>query len=343
MGQLISNIGLRLCLACSEEDSAAILAAANWEAARLKSPPEALINNSSGSKSANIVFRVPKADDALRKEHLVRMWQLAQERGLNPETKVFDGSRLSPIPSREEWLDEGTTSFGNPALLLGRRLDYEANIESWQLAKRPGANLLIAAPDATIRIGLIQAIAQSFRWVYPEGRLLLLHCRPDDEDGWSTWSDSEATPEILSQEWDGELVPTERKSFTTPTLLLIDCLDFAKSLHSGVGIGTKASPVAAAFKRTLEEGPPQECWTVAFADNWPRVSTLCKELLPLFQFRVGFGLNEDHAGGLASGGYEKVKGLDHPHRAIFVDQHQNRRSWFRPFAPADATKEDVHG
>ena len=40
---------------------------------------------------------------------------------------------------------------------------------------------------------------------------------------------------------------------------------------------------------------------------------------------------------------EKVKGLDHPHRAIFVDQHQNRRSWFRPFAPADATKEDFHG
>jgi chromosome segregation ATPase len=28
---------------------------------------------------------------------------------------------------------------------------------------------------------------------------------------------------------------------------------------------------------------------------------------------------------------------------LFVDQHQNRRSWFRPFAPADATKEDVHG
>lgn len=343
MGQLISNIGLRLCLACSEEDSAAVLAAANWEAARLKSPPEALINNSSGSKSANIVFRVPKADDTLRKEHLVRMCQLAQERGLNLETKVFDGSRLSPIPSRDEWLDEGTTLFGNPALLLGRRLNYEANIESWQLAKRPGANLLIAGPDATIRIGLIQALARSFRWVYPEGRLLLLQCRLDDEGAWAAWSDSITTPEILSQEWDGELVQTERKSFPTPTLLLIDCLDFTKNLHAGVGIGTKASPVAAAFKRTLEEGPPQEFWTVAFADNWPRVSTLCKELLPLFQFRVGFGLNEDHAGGLASGGYEKVKGLDHPHRAIFVDQHQSRRSWFRPFAPTDTMKEDFHG
>ena len=343
MGQLISNIGLRICLACSEEDSAAVLAAANWEAARLKSPPEALINNSSGSKSANIVFRVPKADDALRKEQLFRMRQLAQEGDFNTETKIYDGSRLPQIPSLDEWLDKGKTSVGNPALLLGRRLDYEANIESWVLAKRPGANLLVAGPDATIRMGLIKAIARSFRWANPEGRLLLLHSRPGDEDAALVWGEVDVTPDVLSPEWDGEIPPPPNGASSGPTLLLIDCLDFATRLHSGVGIGTKASPVTAAFKRTLEEGPPHECWTVAFADNWPRVSTLCKELLSSFQFRVGFGLNEDHAGGLASGGYEKVRGLDHPHRAIFVDQHQNRRSWFRPFAPADTTKEDLHG
>ena len=58
MGQLISQIGCRIALACSEEDSAMILGNSNWEASKLSSPPEGIINNSNGAKSANQRFLI---------------------------------------------------------------------------------------------------------------------------------------------------------------------------------------------------------------------------------------------------------------------------------------------
>ncbi len=51
MGQLISQIGCRIALACSEEDSAMILSNSNWEASKLSSPPEGIINNFNGIKN----------------------------------------------------------------------------------------------------------------------------------------------------------------------------------------------------------------------------------------------------------------------------------------------------
>jgi hypothetical protein len=59
MGQLISQIGCRISLACGEEDSAMILGNSNWEASTLSSPPEGIINNSNGAISANQRFLIP--------------------------------------------------------------------------------------------------------------------------------------------------------------------------------------------------------------------------------------------------------------------------------------------
>ena len=98
MSQLSSQIGLRICLACGEEDSAAILSSTNWAGATLKSPPEAIINNASGARDGNILFRIPRADDDTCADHLGRILDEAAKSGMAFETKVFDGSHLPSIP-----------------------------------------------------------------------------------------------------------------------------------------------------------------------------------------------------------------------------------------------------
>jgi len=146
----------------------------------------------------------------------------------------------------------------------------------------------------------------------------------------------------LAEEWTTEIEPLSQKDKSGFRLLLIDGLDYAKTFQSGGTITPKSNSPSLALRKWLEECPQQGCWTVAFADNWGRLASSFKDLLPSFQLRAGFCLNEDHAGALVSGAFEKVKGLDQPNRAIFVDQHRNSRVWFRPFCPENALESRPH-
>ncbi|MDB6175021.1 MAG: translocase FtsK [Chthoniobacteraceae bacterium] len=341
MSQLGSQIGMRICLACGEEDSAAILSANNWAAAKLKSPPEALINNASGSKEANILFRVPRADDASREHHITSMRVLAAQSNVRTETKIFDGSHLPPMPSGAEWSKCFALPASGPSLLLGRRLDYEAGAGRCALVQRPGGNLLVVGPDAVIREGLLEAVVRSFAAQFKNSRLLWFHARSQPAPAIERLRCYGIEAELLPDSWTGDFPTSSNESSPTPQLLVIDGLDYAKNFHSGVGLSPKATSTN--LKKSLEEGPLHQSWTVALADSWQRISSHGKDLLPHFQYRAGFGLNEDHAGAFASGGFEKLKGADLPHRAFFVDQHLNLRFWFRPFAPSATTAEEKYG
>jgi S-DNA-T family DNA segregation ATPase FtsK/SpoIIIE len=343
MSQLSSQIGLRLCLACGEEDSAAILSATNWAGSMLKSPPEAIINNTSGSKDGNILFRVPRADDDTCSDHLQEIIDAAFARGISSETKIFDGSHLPPIPS-SRGLAHLVQTEPRPTLIIGLRLDYEAAAMPCPLAKRHGSNLLCVGPDPAIRMGLLHAVVRSFAAQAGAVEVLFISSRHEEERANITAiCPSNVRCTILPEDWTAEAEQSSPNQATGHRLLLIDGLDYARAFQSGGLLSSKSSAQASALRKWLEESPQQGCWTVAFADNWGRIASSCKELLPSFQLRIGFCLNEDHAGALASGGFEKLKGADLPHRAFFVDQHQNLRSWFRPFSPIATTVEENHG
>ena len=208
MSQLSSQIGLRLCLACGEEDSAAILSATNWEGSMLKSPPEAIINNRSGSKDGNILFRVPRADDDTCSDHLQEIIDAAFACGISTETKVFDGSQLPAIPSQED-LAVLAQSAERPSLILGLRLDYEAGAMPCLLARRPGSNLLCVGPDRAIRKGLLHAVVRSFAAQAEEVEILFISSRHDeDRADISALCSSNVHCTNLSEDWTAESGPT---------------------------------------------------------------------------------------------------------------------------------------
>jgi hypothetical protein len=193
-------------------------------------------------------------------------------------------------------------------------------------------------------MGLLHAVVRSFAAQAGAVEVLFISSRHEEERANITAiCPSNVRCTILPEDWTAEAEQSSPNQATGHRLLLIDGLDYARAFQSGGMLSSKSSAQASALRKWLEESPQQGCWTVAFADNWGRIASSCKELLPSFQLRIGFCLNEDHAGALASGGFEKLKGADLPHRAFFVDQHQNLRFWFRPFSPSATTVEENHG
>src|SRR5690606_29253003 len=117
---------------------------------------------------------------------------------------------------------------------------------------------------------------------------------------------------------------------------IIDGLDSIKAFHSGA---TSFRPMKKddlpspqeSLKKILEDGPLQGTFVIAFADNWKRCNSSCKDLLGFFEMRVGFCMNEDDAGSFVSGTIGKLKGLEKDNRAVFADRLKNQVIWFRPY------------
>lgn len=103
MGSLISQLGCRIALACGQEDSTMILSGNNWAASDLKSPPEGIINNANGAKSANVRFMIPLAERSFCLNHLRQLSKRAAKRGIVSKARVFNGANLPPRPPLEEF------------------------------------------------------------------------------------------------------------------------------------------------------------------------------------------------------------------------------------------------
>ncbi|GAD89532.1 MULTISPECIES: FtsK/SpoIIIE domain-containing protein [Vibrio] len=335
MGQLISQIGCRIALACSEEDSAMILGNSNWEASKLSCPPEGIINNSNGAKSENQRFLIPFADSRLCKDHITKITQFADQRGYCSSTRIFNGSRLPEMPTAA-WFK--SKSHEAVQLHLGERLSFEAELFSLTLVNRPSSNLLISGYSDAIHDGLLASILQSLGAQNGIDEIIYLNGRSIVPVGASKYLDGagsrpiskhESVPALNLAEISKELQQSKR-------IVIIDGLDSAKEFHSGpanfrpVKKDELPSPQES-LKKILEDGPLQGTFVIAFVDNWKRCNSSCKDLLGFFEMRVGFCMNEDDAGSFVSGAIGKLKGLETDNRAVFADRLKNQVSWVRPY------------
>ena len=74
-----------------------------------------------------------------------------------------------------------------------------------------------------------------------------------------------------------------------------------------------------------------ECLTSQIDAPSPSQSSLPSRLCCGWHEQAGgTGASIGHC--IAFGGYTKLKAVDQPNRAIFVDHHENSREWFRPFS-----------
>lgn len=335
MGQLISQIGCRIALACSEEDSAMILGNSNWEASKLSSPPEGIINNSNGAKSANQRFLIPFADRDLCKAHIAELAQVAGLRGYCGLTKVFNGSRLPEMPTADWFCSKSHESV---QLHLGERLSFEAEPLTLTLANRPSSNLLISGYNDVIHDGLLASILQSLDSQNDINEIIYVNGRSVEPVGASKYFNDFRNTVV--ERHDGaatlNLPAISDELQRKPRILIIDGLDSTKDFHSGP---TSFRPVKKdeppspqeSLKKILEDGPPHGTFVIAFVDSWKRCNSSCKDLLNFFEMRIGFCMNEDDAGSFVSGAIGKFKGLETDNRAVLVDRLKNQVNWFRPY------------
>lgn len=341
MGQLISQIGCRIALACGEEDSAMILGSSNWEASKLSSPPEGIINNSNGAKSANQRFLIPFADRGLCRDHIAQIYQVADRRGYCGSTRIFNGSRLPEMPA-PAWFS--VRNNGMVQLHLGERLSFEAEPLSVTLVNRPSSNLLISGYNDKIHDGLLASILQSLDSQDCVDEIVYFNGRSIVPVGASKYLDGARKNPVYKYESIAALnlscTPAELQN--SKRILIIDGLDSTKEFHSGSASFRpmkKDEPPSPqeSIKKILEEGPLHGTFVIAFIDNWRRCNTSCKDLLGFFEMRVGFCMNEDDAGSFVSGAIGKFKGLETDNRAIFTDRLKNQVVWFRPYVIGEST------
>jgi hypothetical protein len=335
MGQLISQIGCRIALSCSEEDSAMILGNSNWEASKLNSPPEGIINNSNGAKSANQRFLIPFADRGLCKDHITKITQIAKQRGYYGSTKVFNGSRLPEMPAPDRF---SSKSHDAAQLHLGERLSFESEPLSLTLVNRPSSNLLISGYNDAIHDGLLASILQSLDSQNGIDEIIYFNGRSIEPVGALKYLDGLRNTPVLKHERVTELnlASISYELQRLKRILILDGLDSTKEFHS---VPASFRPVKKdetpslqeSLKKILDDGPLYGTFVIAFADNWKRCNSLCKDFLGFFEMRVGFCMNEDDAGSFVSGAIGKFKGLETDNRAVFVDRLKNQVSWFRPY------------
>lgn len=335
MGQLISQIGCRIALACSEEDSAMILGNSNWEASKLSSPPEGIINNSNGAKSANQRFLIPFADRRLCKDHIAEITQVANQRGYCGSTKVFNGSRLPEMPTLDGFYLRDNEAV---QLHLGEQLSFEAKPLFLTLANRPSSNLLISGYNDVIHDGLLASILQSLDSQNGIDEVIYFNGRSIIPVGALKYLDRSHNTSVIKRESVASLNLTGilDELQKSKRILIIDGLDSTKEFHSGsasfrpVKKDEQLSPQEN-IKKILEDGPLHGTFVIAFVDNWKRCNSSCKDILGFFEMRVGFCMNEDDAGSFISGAIGKFKGLEADNRAVFSDRLKNQVSWFRPY------------
>jgi predicted nucleic acid-binding Zn-ribbon protein len=334
IGALATQLGCRIALACGQEDSAMILSSGNWAAADLKSPPEAIINNSNGAKSGNIKFLIPLAERELCRTHLVKMSERAARRGIESKAKVFNGANLPIRPTFDVF---HALRGQSKALLLGERLTFSSDALSVPLVSRQAFNVLFSGYNDLIHDGLLGSSLASMSSSDAFDDIVYFNGRGIEPRG-GYGEASLALGQRFRAVSDIDQLPLQEIADAIGKrriALIMDGLDGEKALHPVQTFraprpGEPATP-SDLLKRIAEEGPRKGTFVFAFIDNWRRCAVPCKDLLNLFELRVAFCMNEDDAGALVSGGIGKFKGIEKPNRAVFVNRMTNEIHWFRPY------------
>ncbi|MBR3956579.1 MAG: cell division protein FtsK, partial [Kiritimatiellae bacterium] len=272
MSQLISQIGCRIALACTEEDSAQILSSNNWAASELHSPPEAIINNARGAKSANVKFNVPLADDEFCAGNMKLLDTLCGVRGISNDPKIFNGDSLPIIPTMAYFKSHLATS----EFLIGQTLSLNSEELRINIAETPKTNILIAGAHRRLRRGLFASILRSTISGGTFDEVLVVNgsgapLSPKDTESIKECDRAINVLEPSGVNWE-ELangLGLQKRAILMLSFERIKDLQNQGSLPR-IGQTNAKSTAAQLFKAIVEEGPRQGTCVVAFVDVWKR-------------------------------------------------------------------------
>lgn len=318
--EFVSQIGMRVCLACTEDDSRIILGNSNLAGANLSGPPLAILNASQGERSANRLVQVPLAEMQARRERLAGFAVHAAQSNFSATTRVFDGMHRPLLPPPQDFRVLGCD--GNLELLLGEQATFAALPWRCQLEARAGANLLLVGRDDQLRAQLLRALLHSLAGNPNLESLLYFDAADNGHDQtWFAELPADLSWRVERGDWDGN----GGGFFEPPAkgrrkVLLIDTLDCTRfSLEQ--------------FKALLTDRVRQGIHVILLTAQCRGLPTL---VLSAFERRLGFTLSDEEASSLLSPGIgqPRVQGLDAPHRALYADLGRGERVWLSPYGNA---------
>ena len=166
MGQM----GVRVALQCSENDSQLILSDDNSAARLLSRPGEAIYNDQSGLLEGNSPFQVCWLDEAVRDTRLGQVEKLANERGYEINTIVFEGSRpalLGEAKVLEDAINSEPTALPiAPQAWLGEAVAIKDPSAS-TFRRQSATNLLVLGQRDDAAMALSTAALLSLAAQYP--------------------------------------------------------------------------------------------------------------------------------------------------------------------------------
>lgn len=320
--QLLSNIGARIALSCSDSDSRIFLGLNNNAASKLKSPPEGILNNANGDPDANICFNIPFASKETRIALQYEFRQLAEKNNIKTVNTIFNGNTLPNLPPSDKISSILKGKEGIP-LLLGIHHDFLSNPFIIDIKQD---NLLIAGSNRELRKGLLFSILYSLTVNKTSPRILYFSSADDTIDAEFKKID------VRDSSWDmSDLEALEKSQYES--ILIIDTFDYAKKLQSATGfkrIGTPDSPLDI-LKRIADTKSKSKTRIILFVENYKRFATSSRELFSLFDMRIGFGLDEAEAGNLVGNAFEKIRGASALNKAIYTNLRQNSIIFMKPY------------
>jgi len=357
---IISQMGIRIALQCTEADARQIMGDDNLVNRQLTRPGEAIYNSESGQVEANRLFQVALFTEHDREIYLNKITELAKNAGrVFPPPLVFEGNEAARIEGclplqqniqSDRWLINPKSADG----WLGEPIAIKPPATA-RFRRQGGSNLLIVTRDEQQGVGTVLAALVSLLTQYEPGaaKFFIMNMTTADSE-WNELPDSikDLFPHEIQLVGRRNLVSVlqslatladeraneEHSSFQEVFLLFLglhrarDLRDEYDGASSYFKSGDDATPDAKAlFAKVMREGPESGIHVIAWCDAYSNVTRIDRRLIGEFAMRVAGAMSSDDSQHVIDDSLASK--LDRPHRAILFDEERpGQLEKFRPYA-----------
>jgi hypothetical protein len=361
----IGQMAVRIALQCSEADAHLILSDDNPAARLLSRPGEAIYNDANGLVEGNDFFQVVWLGDDGREDYLLKIRELAEQRGHQPPQPqiVFEGNAPADVnknhlltqllsmptwpgsaPAHSAWLGEAM-AIKDPTAATFRPQSGSNCIMVGQLEE---------AALGIITTGLISLIAQyplpSADGSAPGVKFFVLDGTPVDSPrvGWLAKLAELSPQAVRVVGWRdlasvmGEVAAEVERRQLTPDVVAPDWFLFVHGLQrfrdlkkqeDDYSFSRKSddqpTPPATLFGNILRDGPPVGVFTLLWCDTLTNVQrALDRQSLREFEMRVLFQMSAADSSNLIDSPLASKLGM---HRALFFSEERGQPEKFRPY------------
>ena len=349
----VEQIGVRIALQCSAEDSRLILADDNPAARNITRPGEAVYNGMNGSIEGNDFFQVAFLTDDERRRHLqaIRRHHGRVAPTDRREPLVFEGNAPAKIEASDllsRVIDPTATdgARASATALLGEPTTIK-DLTSVRFPRQAGRNLAFIGQNEQLASGLATAALASLCLTTPPGHARFVVCDlmpPDRPDAFDFDRLTQSNPHdmriVQPRQLEGVVrelasdVTSRMDGTTNPTnvYLLLYGLQRARDLQRAEYADFGADPTPHdMFTQVLQSGPEVGIHTILWVDSYSSIDRrVGSQVLREIDIRVAMQMNSDDS--------HRVVDSASAHRlgsgaAILYDIETGVAEKFRPFAP----------